>query len=303
MVDSPAKPRLIILANRDKRMVTEALESFRPWLAERAVVVAEPSIRELDRHLADQLPEADYALVLGGDGTLLAQAREIVDLDIPIVGVNFGKLGFLAEFSLSELKRHWHLLENGEFKVSERMMLSVSVYEPEVPEWGTGLEALPEPGFKCLALNDAVITAGRPFRMVELELAIDPRELRTRATTFSGDGVIVSTPSGSTAYNLAAGGPIVSPGIEAMCITPICPHSLAFRPIVISAASDVWIRAAQANEGTTLVIDGQQSIHLASGEQVHIERHVKRIRLVQNPELNYWKMLAQKMRWAARPRR
>lgn len=296
------RPRVLILANRQKPAVVEALDGFRPWLAARAQVVSEPDIARLTREGAASLPRADLALVLGGDGTLLAQARNIIDLDLPILGVNFGKLGFLAEYSLDDLRKHWDEVVAGQVRRTQRVVLDVMVHEADVKLNDGPSSAKPSSEF--IAVNDAVITAGQPFRMIELELAIDPgpKPGSDGATTFSGDGLIVSTPSGSTAYNLAAGGAIVSPDLDAFCLTPICPHTLAFRPLVISAATPVLIRVNRANEGTTLVIDGQLPLNLKAGQQVFLRRHAKSLVLIHNPDLSYWKMLAKKMHWAARPR-
>lgn len=302
-------PRVIILANRSKEQVTEALESFRPWLAERAEIVAEPHVYELGDDAA-ALPAADLALVLGGDGTVLAQARVLVDLQVPLLGINFGKLGFLAEFSIDDVKKHWDRITCGNCRQSRRMMMRVLAFEAGAPEFNgdtvgpsCDIGAMPDPVFDTLAMNDAVITAGPPYRMIEIELAIEPKVSGTSAATFSGDGVIVATPSGSTAYNIAAGGPIVSPGIDGMIVSAICPQSLAFRPIVFDASCAVWLLMHRANPGTTLVIDGQKSCSIEPGMQIMITKHGKTLPLIHNPDLNYWKMLAQKMHWAARPRR
>jgi len=299
-------PRLLLLANRTIPQVSQTLEEFRPWLDQRALVVAEPPIDQLSRQAAADLPKADLAVVFGGDGTLLAQARHLVDLEIPLVGVNFGKLGFLAEFSLDDLKQHWDKVVSGQCRTSQRVMIEASVLSgPDGKSEADGANAdeSSDLEYASVAMNDVVITAGPPFRMIELELAIDPQRWASSATTLSCDGVIVGTPSGSTAYNLAAGGPIVSPELDAFCVTPICPHSLAFRPIVISSESQIRILILRANEGTTLVIDGQESIKLRPQQVVAIRRYDKSIRLIQNPQLNPWKVLAKKMRWAARPRR
>ena len=297
------RPRLLICANRSKPMVVESLRSFRPWLEERADIVAEPDITTMTHRTAADLPQADIALVLGGDGTLLSQARALVDQGVPLLGINFGKLGFLAEFSIEDVKEHWGAITGGQCRRSQRMMIDVAVFPTGAPEFGGNGKPMPEPSFRGIAMNDAVINAGPPFRMIELELAIEPAVSGTSATTFGGDGVIISTPSGSTAYNLAAGGPIVTPGIEGLCITAICPQSLAFRPIVFHASCEVWLLARRANDGTRLVLDGQLTSHLQAGQQVRIRRHPQDLMLIHHPDLNYWKMLAHKMHWAARPRR
>ncbi len=300
-MDGQSDYRVLILANRSKPMVVEALEELRPWLAARATIVAEPDVCELSSLNAVDLPHADLSLVLGGDGTMIAQARNMVDLGIPMLGVNFGKLGFLAEFSLSDLKTHWETVVSRRCRATRRLLIDVQVYADGQSDWVDVREPGAEPRFRSLAMNDAVVTAGPPYRMIEMDLAIDPLASEDVATTFSGDGAIVATPSGSTAYNLAAGGPIVTPAIDALCVTPLCPHSLAFRPLVVNAACCVHLRLRQANTGTTLVIDGQVSTNISEGEQVVIRKYPRQLTLIQNPALDYWRMLAKKLHWAARP--
>jgi len=296
------RPRVIILANASKRGVAEALEAFRPWLRERAELVAEPDTRHFDRAAAGGLPEADLVLVFGGDGTMIAQARHLVDLELPMIGINFGKLGFLAEFQLEDVKTYWDALARGELRRSQRVMLEVMVFEPGAADCRVDRLDATHRRYHGLAANDVVLAAGPPFRMIEIEMAFDPTLEGGDGTVVSGDGVIVATPSGSTAYNLAAGGPIVSPEVDAFCVTPICPHSLAFRPTILHADSAILLRLRGANEGTTLVIDGQESLHLAEQEQVFLRRHEKTIHLLRNPRRSYWEMLAHKLHWAARPR-
>ena len=285
----PDRPRVLLLCNLGKPMVTEALQSFRPWLAERAEIVGEFGTREIAQTSADELPDADLAMVLGGDGTLLGQARVMVERGVPILGINFGKLGFLAEFSVEDVKKHWEQIASGKARQTERIMLEVAVYPEGSPQWGgingdseSERPAMPEPVFKGTALNDAVIVAGPPYRMVEIELIIEPQWSRQSATTFTGDGVVVSTPSGSTAYNLSAGGPIISPGIDGMCVAPLNPQSLAFRPIVFSGQCDCWMHLHRANEGTALVLDGQDSVPLAKGQQVQVTKYAKTLSLIHN---------------------
>ena len=297
------KPRILILANRIKPQVVEAMHAFRPWLEDRAEIVAEPDVQTLFREAASDLPAADFAIVLGGDGTLLSQARTLVDLEIPMIGVNFGKVGFLAEFSIADLKSHWNRITEGTCRMSRRMMLDVVVYPENAKEWGDGDDDMPEPIFRSVSLNDAAVVAGPPFRMIEIELAIEPKRTHSSATTINGDGLIIATPSGSTAYNLSAGGPIVSPGIDGICISAIAPQSIAFRPIVFNATCDVWLKLNRVNDGSELVLDGQESCRLTTGQQILIRRHAKVLNLVHNPDMNYWRLLAKKMHWAARPTR
>jgi NAD+ kinase len=282
--------RVVLLANRDKPGVAEALRDFEPWLNERARVVLTADARE-DGPI--DVEDVDLVLVLGGDGTLLAQARRVVDLGVPLVGVNYGKLGFLAEFSPEELRQWWPKIISGDCPVSRRLMVVAEVYESESDK----------PSFRSLAMNECVVTAGEPFRMIELELMINPQRWGTYGNHFAGDGVIVATPSGSTAYNVSAGGPILAPDLEALVITPICPHSLSFRPIAVHAEDQIELKLHQTNPGTTLVIDGQHAHALPAGARIRVQSHPRRVQLVTNPTLGYWKRLATKMHWAASPRK
>jgi len=283
--------RVALLSNTHKPAVVEALQSFRPWLAERAQIVVDQAADGEDAIDAERI---DLVIVLGGDGTLLAQARRVVDLDAPVVGVNFGKLGFLAEFALDELQQRWDEIVDSDCPISQRVMIDAAVFESEEAD---------EPTFRSLAMNDCVITAGRPFRMIELELLINPLPHHSGGTVFGGDGVIVATPTGSTAYNASAGGPIVAPGVDAIVITPICPQSLAFRAILAQGEDRISIKLHQANAGTTLVIDGQVPVPMAAGSVLKIRAYDRRIKLVTNPTMGYWKRLAKKMHWAVRPRK
>ncbi len=302
MADPPSTPtpRVLLLANLGKPPVVEALKTFVPWLRERADVVG---VHETLKNTDDQtppLPDADLALVLGGDGTFLSQARILVDRDIPVLGVNFGKVGFLAEWDIDHVKRHWPAIADGSCRQTRRLMIDVDIFTADTPIYQTGNH---QPIAHHLAMNDAVITAGPPYRMVEFEVAIEPAVVKRPAVTVAGDGIVVATPSGSTAYNLSAGGPIVSPGVDALMLSAISPYTLAFRPIVFGADCDVWITLTRANAGTTLVIDGQIASKLEPNQHVRITRHPHQLALVQNPELTYWSMLSHKMRWAVQPRR
>jgi len=282
--------RVVLLSNTSKPAVVDALATFRPWLSQRAEIVLDTDSRAEKKIDAERV---DLVIVLGGDGTLLAQARRAVDLGAPIVGVNLGKLGFLAEFSLDELKAQWDLVSGNRCPIDERVMIDATVFAPGGDE----------PTFRSLAMNDCVITAGPPYRMIELELTIGPDRRKSGGTVFGGDGVIVATPTGSTAYNASAGGPIVAPDVEAIVVTPICPQSLAFRSILAHGNDEVAIKLHQANQGTTLVIDGQVQHPMETGSVLRIRTYDKRIRLVTNPAVGYWKRLAKKMHWAARPRK
>lgn len=289
------------MANKNKPEVQEALNELRPWLSKRAKIVAEPILDEQENQDTQEWPNADLAIILGGDGTILGQARAIVHLQIPIVGVNFGKLGFLAEFSIKDLQHHWENIIAGKCPASSRTMLHACVLDCEAPDITTDTIAHHHSRYESLALNEAVITNGPPYRMIDLELSIAPGPYNSGTTKFSGDGVIIATPSGSTAYNLSAGGPIISPGLDVLSVTPICPHSLSFRPIIIDSGAMVSIRCLRLNQGTTLVLDGQKYISLSAEEQVCITKHDQELKLIHNPSLPYWKKLATKMHWASTP--
>ena len=179
-------------------------------------------------------------------------------------------------------------------------MMDVDVMPEGTPQWdGNGHE----PAWSAIAMNDAVVNAGPPFRMIEMDVAIEPAVSKRSALRLAGDGIIVATASGSTAYNLSVGGPIVSPGVHAMVVSAIAPQSIAFRPIVFGADCDVWVTMAKANEGTTLVIDGQMSTRVTEDQQIRIRQHPTLLTLVQNPRHTYWSMLSHKMHWALRPSR
>lgn len=285
---------VLLLVNRTKPAVVAALGEVRSLLEKHGRIAAELEVGGgpiTDSH------GADLIMVLGGDGTLLSQSRRCIDLGLPTVGVNLGKLGFLAEFDLDALRTHVPaILEGGPLLLLERLLLDVRAYSA-----GSGT-----PAFRGVAMNDCVITAGPPYRMIELAIQIGGAE----GPTFMGDGVIVSTPSGSTAYSVSAGGPIIAPDVDAMTITPIAAHSLAFRPIVVSPASEVVLNVRRANapkatgaggEGTTLVLDGQVLWPIVGGERVTVRRDPRTIRLVRNPDSAYWSTLIRKMHWAMSP--
>ncbi|MEM1108418.1 MAG: NAD(+)/NADH kinase [Planctomycetota bacterium] len=294
------KPRVLILANKKKEQVIQKIDEFGPWLRERAEIVGLMDTWETRDGFDEEPPECDLTLVLGGDGTFLSQARVMVDRGVPLLGVNFGKVGFLAEFEIEDVKKHWDAIASGSCRQTQRVMIDVDVMPLDTPKWhGEGFE----PEHSYIAMNDAVITSGPPYRMIEMDLAIEPDVSERSALTFGGDGIIVATASGSTAYNLSVGGPIVSPGVDALVVSAIAPQSIAYRPIVFEADCDVWITMNRTNPGTTLVIDGQESTTVKEGQQIRIRSHPKRLQLIQNPDRTYWNMLSHKMHWAVRPSR
>jgi NAD+ kinase len=287
--------RLFIVSNPTKSDVAPILRQWMEIMADRVEITG------MDTSSEDDLGHvnADVILVLGGDGTLLSTARRLRGRQIPLMGVNFGRLGFLASFTPKEFLPRFDDLLLGRLTTSHRKVLDVSVIGVEVKcELHRVEEMLPHRRFWATAMNDAVVTAGPPFHMVQLAVRADGEsEVR-----YFGDGVIVCTPSGSTAYNVAAGGPIISPTVSAMCITPICPHSLSFRPLVISGDSLVTIIAEKVNEGTTLFCDGQASTQLQKGDKILIKKSPHDVLLIENPEARLWRSYAEKLNWAVAPR-
>ena len=285
--------KLFIVANCEKPRVQPGLEAVVRDLKARSEVVGIDTDQNGDLGKIN----ADIILVLGGDGTLLSTARRLNGRPIPLMGVNFGRLGFLASFTPEEFPKHLEQLLAGKLPIVRRTMLEASVVGAEVKTLAAK-EVVARRKFFATALNDAVITAGPPFHMVELELGANGDQ----GVRYFGDGVIVSTPSGSTAYNVSAGGPIISPDVEAFCITPICPHSLSFRPVVVSSSSSVVVQAVRVNEGTTLFCDGQASTRLIAGDRVIIRKSPSDVLLVENPDSQKWKGLAEKLNWASSPK-
>lgn len=288
--------RVLVLVNRRKAEASDATSRVESLLSGRAELLG---VEELGVEGASAECSAgagtqpDLAIVLGGDGTLLAAARQSALAGVPLLGVNLGKVGFMADFDLDSLERHADALL-GEEALPIRELATICV---EVRAEGDTA-----PRFTGHALNEAVVTAGPPFRMLTLALRIDGRP----GPTVAGDGLIVSTPTGSTAYNVSAGGPIVAPEVEALTITPIAAHSLSFRPIVVGRQRRIELRLDAVNAdregGTTLVVDGQLLVPLKEQDTVVFSDGRERVRFVVNPDADYWNTLISKMRWAAPPR-
>ena len=235
----------------------------------------------------DAIPtDTDRLVVIGGDGTLLNTLRMNLDSRIPVLGVNAGRLGVLAEFDAESLEANAGMVFGDQPLVRKHLVLRVAILNREGEE-----------RFTSVAVNDCVVSAGAPFRMIELSLKID----QTEGPSINGDGLIVASPIGSTAYNVSAGGPIVQPTVDAMIISAVAPHSLAFRPIVADAQTVIEVGMTRSNPGTALVLDGQETHALAEGERLIFQRHRDDAMLIGNPESPYWSNLIEKMRWGAPP--
>ncbi|MCS7280538.1 MAG: NAD(+)/NADH kinase [Desulfobacterota bacterium] len=227
---------------------------------------------------------ADLIVVLGGDGTLLSVSRNSVGREVPILGVNLGGLGFLTEVSVEELDGALEKILSGKMDVSKRMMLCVIV------------ERKKEVILEFNVLNDAVITKDALARIIDVETYVDDEYL----TTYRADGIIFSTPTGSTGYCLSAGGPILYPSMENIVVVPICPHTLTMRPLILP--DDVVIRAVlkSKDEKVILTLDGQVGFPLEYGDEVLVQRSPIVTKLVKSPSKGYFEILRTKLKWGER---
>lgn len=225
--------------------------------------------------------QSDLLVVLGGDGTLLAAAREAAPRGIPILPINLGSLGFLTSFTLEELYPALEETLAGKAETSERVMLTASLLRKR--------QAIESKN----VLNEIVVNKGALARMIEVELYID-EEFVCR---YRADGLIVATPTGSTAYSLSAGGPIVHPDVESLIVTPICPHTLTDRPVVIGDGSKIEMRLRGDAESVYLTLDGQKGILMQSEDRVGIARAKERLKLIQPHRKSYYEILRSKLKW------
>jgi NAD+ kinase len=256
---------------------------FETYAAQLAGITSGPEIVS-----KEELPSAcDLIVLLGGDGTLIGMARRVAraGADVPIAGVNFGSLGFLTEITLDDLYPSLEGVLEGTAPIEERMMLHAKVLR----------------GSRCftdeLVLNDVVITKAALSRIIELSVSIGPdRVMQVRA-----DGLIVATPTGSTAYNLAAGGPIVQPVVDALLLTPIAPHMLTNRPLVVTGTSTISVEPdMNANDEVFVTFDGQSGHALQAEDVVTIERANRPLCLVRSAHRSYFDVLKQKLKWGER---
>ncbi len=277
-----ARKQILILTNPDKEGVSEQVDALRPWFEERADILARGDARE---PLPDGAARADLCVVFGGDGTLLTAARSLVGTGIPIVGVNMGKLGFLAEFSVEHMQKHFDDILAGRVAATARMMLEVTITNCRRHR------------FTSAAANDVAILAGPPFRMIDLSVA----RADVPVARYLGDGLVVATPTGSTGYSMSASGPILEPTLDAVTITPVAPHTLSMRPIVIRSDTAIHITASRVNPGSAVVIDGQISSGLCDGDRVEVRRAPEGVCIVAHPGRHFFTTLADKLQWGHSP--
>jgi NAD+ kinase len=293
---STAIRRVGIVAKRGLVGATENLAQLETWLRERQVqVIHEPDIAAVTGGAGrgkvvsrDELPNAvDLIIVLGGDGTLLSMARRIAQAgrDIPILGVNFGSLGFLTETRIDELYPTLESALNGTAKFDERTMLAA--------DGCRGRETFDS----RIVLNDVVFTKGALSRMIELSVSVSGGFV----TKVRADGLIVASATGSTAYNLAAGGPIVHPGVDALVLTPIAPHTLTNRPVVIPGTASVEVRPHIEGRADDIYVtyDGQSGYPLQKGDVIRVRKSDRVLRLVKAPARSYFELLREKLKWGS----
>ena len=225
--------------------------------------------------------KADVLLVLGGDGTMLNAARLAGERGIPILGVNMGGLGFLTEVRLENLYPSLERVFANEYVIDERLML------------GTHIHRHGETVAQGLVLNDVVVSKGTLARMIELKVSIQGQFV----TNLRGDGLIISTPTGSTAYSLSAGGPIINPAVHSLILTPICPHTLTHRPLIVPDDSEIDVSLTSKDEGAMATLDGQVGVALTQGDTVVIKATDFRTKLIRFPETHYYGVLREKLKW------
>lgn len=280
----PSIARAGIVVKERLTGAADVVATLAAWLRERGVEPIDE--RQLSR---DQIPNAvDVVVVLGGDGTLLSMADRIghAGRDIPILGVNFGSLGFLTEVRVNEMYSSLEALLNGTARFDERLMLHA-----EAVRAGKAVD-------RRIVLNDVVFTKAALSRMIELSITVDGGAV----TAVKADGLIVASPTGSTAYNLAAGGPIVHPAVGALVLTPIAPHTLTQRPIVIPASSTVAVQPNIDSDADEIFVtyDGQAGYPLREGDVVRVRRAEQTLRLVKAPARTYFEVLREKLKWGER---
>ena len=271
--------KVIVLTGSDRPEVLEAWKQLLPELERNSgieVVGAFPRNKVIDERV-----NADIVVVLGGDGSILRGCRQLGAHQLPIIGINLGRLGFLADVSLEEFSDNLPQLIAGEYDVVEHLMFECQ----HVTEDGTI--------HTDLGLNEATINSAGSLKILNINLEIDNETV----TTFSCDGLIISTPVGSTAHNLSAGGPILRQDLQAFSITPICPHTLTVRPIVDSAERVYRFTVPESPEGVKLVIDGQISRPVSSNDLIIVKRAAATFKLIHFPGHSYYKTLHRKLGW------
>ncbi|MFZ5980896.1 MAG: NAD(+)/NADH kinase [Candidatus Zixiibacteriota bacterium] len=283
--------RFGLIANLKRQGAEDAIRSFLDWSRNKNhELVLSHELKDIvkDHNLfcprEDLAREVEIVVSMGGDGTLLSAARSAGPLGTPLLGINLGSLGFLTPLSPGKLKGALDAIVAGNFKLDERMVLHTTI---------NGQRQLPSP----YALNDVVVDNGAVPRLLDIHLKVNGEDV----VTYKSDGLIISTATGSTAYNLAVGGPIVHPKIEAMIVAPISSFSLTTRPMILSADDKLEMMLLSSNREATLALDGQVMIPLSSLVKVSISRADFRVKFITFPDTSYYQLLKSKLHWGISP--
>lgn len=276
-----------LLSNMERDRIAHLVNNIHAWLNNRGVTLLldEKTARRINKSeigctRQNMVKQVECLIVLGGDGTLLNSARLAAPNDVPIFGINLGRLGFLTEVDIPHLYESMERLLAGHFTIVERMMLQASVVR--------GKQVFES----VIGLNDAVITKGAFARLIKIDAMVDGQHFNS----YNADGVIISTPTGSTAYSLSAGGPLVVPDLELMVVTPICPHALWARPLVISADSEVQITLHSRQGEVMLTMDGQHGMPLQYGDIVKIKKTAHRAKFIKLNNRTFFDILRKKLK-------
>jgi len=278
-----------IIGKRNNKEVYSIVKDLVEWLEEKGVVYLVDS--ELGKSLklnntvkqADIPKHVELVIVFGGDGTFLSVSKQVNEYNIPILGINSGGLGFLTEFTLNELYPIMEKIIEDDYEIEERGMLSASVYKKN-KKFGS-----------YTVLNDLVINNGKVSRIIDLAIYAEGSLI----TTFKADGIIFSTPTGSTAYSLSAGGPIAHPTLPVTLITPICPHILTNRPLVVSNEMEITVKVLTMGS-SYLTLDGQETIKLELNDEIKLKKSDSTVKLIKSPFRDYFSILKTKLMWGER---
>ena len=283
--------RIGLFSKQQDTRIADTLHELHQFLSKQSFVVSVThtvgSFLEIEGHDDDYLAgNIDLAVVVGGDGTLLKVGRLLAPKGIPIIGINLGRLGFLVDISSANMEAQLNAMLEGQYTVEARTLLQADVFRGD-EKLGSGN-----------ALNDVAVHVRNDVRMIEFDTQINGHFVNTQRA----DGMIVSTPTGSTAYSLSAGGPILHPGLDAVTLVPICPHTLSHRPIVVSAESEIEIILCESrNVDARVSFDGQSNVELEAGDRIVIRQHKNKLLLIHPENYDYYQILRTKLGWSTTP--
>jgi len=273
--------KIILLGDISKKKIRETITELEPLFRKKSHL----SVIDISNENELKNVSADIAFVFGGDGTILSASRKLYNKQIPLIGVHLGKFGFLAELTLQDIDDSLERICSGKYVVSQRMLLTCKVIRSN--------QVIHE----TVGLNDAVISRTSLSRLISIKLYVNEK----RVATYSCDGLIVSTPAGTTAHSLSAGGPIVTPDMEAFAITPICPHTLSNRPLVVSGSSKIEMEQISESKGVGLTVDGQVYFEVKAGDRIVIEKAEKKLQLIDTQTRTFYDVLREKLNWRGQP--